>query len=118
MTNYGIRGQAVLRLTNPSRYVVLQLRMLRTTFYFPEPFYQRLRMASQRHGKSASKLAQEWIERALSREEEQHLEALYQSLDQLDGFIHDPITDASTTIDAVLYGEPRTGERKIQHTQP
>ena len=78
---------------------------MRASFYIPEALHQRLIMASQRKKTNISDLARDLLDQGLKSVEDQQLDEMYRGLEQLEGFIKDPITDASTTIDEVLYGE-------------
>lgn len=43
--------------------------------------------------------------RRVSKLEAKRLDRMYEELKKLEGIVKDPITDASSTIDEVLYGE-------------
>ena len=79
--------------------------MMRASFYIPETLHQRLLLASKRNKTNISDLARDLLDRGLKHAENQQLDEMYRGLAHLKGFIKDPITDASSTIDEVLYGE-------------
>ena len=79
--------------------------MLRTSLYLPATLHQRLQVASRQSKKSISRLVQDLLDKALREDEEKRLDQMYEALRKMDGMIKDPVTDASTTIDEVLYGE-------------
>ena len=79
--------------------------MLRTTFYLPEDLHEKLRSTSKRKRKPMSKYASELLERGLNEDEYPDLDKLYKAFEEMKGIAKEGITDASTTIDEVLYGE-------------
>ena len=79
--------------------------MNRASFYLPEPLLQRLQLISKRKQQSASDYLRTILDRELLREEQSDLNAQYAVWEQVKGIVKDPIHDASSTIDAVLYGE-------------
>ncbi|MCI0563774.1 MAG: hypothetical protein MN733_35315 [Nitrososphaera sp.] len=79
--------------------------MMRTTIYLPETLHHRLHIASKRKKRSVSKLASDLLDKALAAEEEKNLDNIYRAMEEVEGICKDKITDASTTIDEVLYGE-------------
>ena len=79
--------------------------MARTSIYFPDNLHAKLQMVSKRKKRSVSQLVTEAMNKALATEEDTNLEKLYSAMEQVKGICKDPITDASTTINEVLYGE-------------
>jgi phage terminase large subunit-like protein len=79
--------------------------MVRASFYLPDTLHQRLYLASKQMKKSVSQLAQELLDKALVIQEEAHTRRMYQELRKLHGIGPKGITDASTTLNEVLYGE-------------
>ena len=79
--------------------------MTRASIYIPDTLHQRLVMASKRKKINISVLARTLLDQALMEEERQQLRTMYDGLKRLKGVVKDPVTDASTTIDEVLYGE-------------
>jgi hypothetical protein len=79
--------------------------MMRASLYISNSLHQRLVLASKRKKTNISDLARQLLDKALALEEHYNTQQMYKELGKLDGFIKDPITNASTTIDEVLYGE-------------
>jgi hypothetical protein len=79
--------------------------MIRTSLMLPAPLRQRLVILSRRRGQTFSELARDLFRQALTGEEKDSVAQTYQALDGLEGIGGEDVTDASTTIDAVLYGE-------------
>jgi hypothetical protein len=79
--------------------------MMRTTLYLPEELHHRLQIASKNKKRSVSQLATRLLDNALADEEEVNLDLLYRGFVELEGMAGDDVTDASTTIDKLLYGE-------------
>jgi predicted DNA-binding protein len=92
--------------------------MLRATFYFPEALQQRLKTASKRHKKSVSKYAQEALDKVLAEDERKQLKEMDAALQEVKGFIKDPVTDASLTVDEILYGENGAWRGTMPLTDP
>ena len=67
--------------------------------------YHRLMIVAKQDGMSVSALMRKLLDKALTRQEEKRIKHMYTVLKELDGAGGDKITDASTTIDEVLYGE-------------
>jgi hypothetical protein len=79
--------------------------MMRTSLYLPKPLYQQLEFTAKRRKTSVSQVARELLQKALAANKEKNLDQLYQAWDDVKGIGKDPITDTSTTIDEILYGE-------------
>ena len=79
--------------------------MTRTSFVLPDTLYHRLTIAAKQDGMTVSALMRKLLDKALTRQEEKRINHMYTVLKELDGIGGDTITDASTTIDEVLYGE-------------
>ncbi|PIR59227.1 MAG: hypothetical protein COU69_01420 [Candidatus Pacebacteria bacterium CG10_big_fil_rev_8_21_14_0_10_56_10] len=62
---------------------------------------------------NVSELARDLLDRALAKRERAKIKHTYQVLKELDGIGGEDVTDASTTIDEVLYGEE--GEWKVSN---
>lgn len=62
-------------------------------------------MTSRQEGTSLTQLVRELLDQAMHARQETQRKRIYQALRRLRGFVKDPVTDASTTIDEVLYGE-------------
>ena len=78
---------------------------MRTTIYLPHSLHQRLRMVSKRKKKSVSDLVRDAVDKALAEEEEAQLDRIYAAMEKMKGIVKDPVTNASATIDDVLYSE-------------
>lgn len=78
--------------------------MLRTTLYLSEMTHLRLKQASKKQNTSISKLTETILDKTLARHEAADLEHIYQAFESLEGIGRTDITDASTTINEVLYG--------------
>lgn len=78
---------------------------IRTSFVLPAALHQRLLMISRWENKNLSEVVREILDRELARLEQDKLDQMYRALKALDGIGDPSITDASTTIDEVLYGE-------------
>ena len=79
--------------------------MIRTSLFLPNALHQRLHILSKRQRKTLSDVARELFEKSLASQEENAILRTYQALDALDGIGDPTVTDASTTINEVLYGE-------------
>ena len=65
---------------------------------------------AQEEGKPISQLVEEKLAPILNEQEQTRLKRMYNGLFTLEGMCKDPITDASATIDEVLYGQaPQKG---------
>ena len=77
---------------------------VKTTMNFSPAFHIRLKMAAEQAGKPMAQLVEEKLAPVLDEQEQARLKRLYAGLFELEGMCKDPIIDASTTIDEVLYG--------------
>ena len=77
----------------------------RTTIYLPQSLHHRLRIVSKRKKKSISDLVRGAVDKALIEEEDAQRDRIYTAMEEMKGICKDPITDASSTINEVLYGE-------------
>ena len=78
---------------------------VRTTIYLPQSLHQRLRIVSKRKKKSVSDLVRGAINKALIEEEDAQRDRIFTAMEKMTGICKDPVTDASSTINEVLYGE-------------
>ncbi len=62
-------------------------------------------MLSKYKGKSQSHLVRDLLDKALSHEEDSRLKCIYAGLKTLEGAGNKRVTNATTTIDKILYGE-------------
>lgn len=83
-----------------------------TTIRMQPSVLERLRFFAQERGRTMSEIMEEGVNHVLEQYESQRLDRLYEGLKQLDGIGDPSITDASTTIDEVLYGEQRAWKGK------
>ena len=83
---------------------------VRTTLNFSPSFHVRLKRMAEKEGKPMSQLVEEKLAPILEEQEQTRLKRMYSGLFSLEGICKDPITDASITIDEVLYGQaPQKG---------
>lgn len=78
---------------------------VRASFVLPAALHQRLLIVSKQENKNLSEVVREILDRELAKREARKLDHMYQALKAMDGIGDPGITDASTTIDEVLYGE-------------
>jgi hypothetical protein len=79
--------------------------MLRTTVNLPFALHQRLIIASKQEKLSLSQIIGDLLDKALAAQDKIRLQRMYGELRKLDGASKIKVTDASTTINEVLYGE-------------
>lgn len=79
--------------------------MIRTSIVLPAPLYQRLSLLAKQDGKKLSELVRDLLDRSIAEQEQQQTAHMYQVLNEMDSMIKSDVTDASSTIDEVLYGE-------------
>ncbi|MBX3083957.1 MAG: hypothetical protein KF716_20140 [Anaerolineae bacterium] len=77
---------------------------IRTTMAFSPAFHLKLKTVSEQTGKPMAQLVEEKLAPLLEEQEQTRLKRMYDGLFALEGMCREPITDASTTIDEVLYG--------------
>lgn len=78
--------------------------VIKTTMSFSPGFHIRLKMAAEQAGKPMAQLVEEQLTPVLEEQDDIRLKQMYDALFALEGICKDPIADASTTIDEVLYG--------------
>jgi predicted DNA-binding protein len=83
---------------------MLNMNKTRISFLLSPTLHQRLIIASKQEDKSLSELVREILEQELTRREQDRLEQTYEGLKAMDGVGESGISDASTTINEVLYG--------------
>jgi hypothetical protein len=79
--------------------------MTRISLCLPKYLYQRLLVAARCQEKSILHFVRVLIAKTLAADEDQRREGVFQAGDKSEGIGKNPISDASTTIDDVLYGE-------------
>ncbi len=80
--------------------------MIRTSMFLPISLHQQLIGTSRLEGKTFTAFVRELLDQAMTTRRKTHLKHMYTELAKLEGIIDDPATDASTTINQVLYGTP------------
>jgi predicted DNA-binding protein len=78
---------------------------IRTSITLPPALFQRLRDFAAQKGKTMSQIVEDGVKRVIQKDQEIHLRQVYETLKELDGAGGKGITDASTTINDVLYGD-------------
>jgi hypothetical protein len=75
------------------------------TISIPNTLYLRLRIAAEQQEKTLSAVACELIDQALTVYEKAQSKRIYEGLERLKGSDTSRVTNASTTINEILYGE-------------
>jgi hypothetical protein len=83
----------------------METPLLKTSLVIPAPLHQRLIQAARQEGMNLSEYMRGLLDQALASREKAQIRHMYDVLRKMNGIAKDPITDASTTIDEVLYGE-------------
>lgn len=78
---------------------------IRASIMLPAALHQRLRIVSKQENKNLSEVVREILDQELAKRERERLDGIYQGIREMTGIGERDITDASTTIDQVLYGE-------------
>lgn len=81
------------------------MNIARTTITIEPSLLGRLRLFAKEQNRSMSAVIEEGIKRVIAEHEHKRLDRMYENLKKLDGSGDPSITDASSTINAVLYGE-------------
>jgi predicted DNA-binding protein len=81
------------------------MNITRATFTIDLGLLERLRLFAKEEKRPISDVVEEGIQKVISEQEAKRLDRMYAALDKLEGIGDLDITDASTTIDEVLYGE-------------
>lgn len=77
---------------------------------FSPSFHIRLKRMAEQEGKPMAQVVEEKLAPILDEQEQARLKRMYNGLFTLEGICKDPIPDASTSIDEVLYGQaPQKG---------
>ena len=79
--------------------------MIRTTVFLPEALHQQIVIVSKQRGQSLSQLVRRWLSQAAAKETKSQLDTLYSAMEEVKGVCRDKVSDASTSIDEILYGE-------------
>lgn len=86
-------------------YINITSNMIRRTLLLPDQLDQRLLIAAKMSQKSVSTFVRDLLDRALAQQEKAQIKRMYEVLNEMNGLGGKGITDASITIDEVLYGE-------------
>lgn len=78
--------------------------MIRTTIYLPKTVHKKAKETAKRGEKSFSQYATESLEKNMKNEAYHHAD-VYEATEKMIGIVKENVTDASTTIDELLYGE-------------
>jgi hypothetical protein len=81
------------------------MHMIRTSVLLPPSLHQELVMTSEQEGKGVTELVREALEQWMEKRRNTQLKRIYEGLDRFVGKGPSGISDASTTIDEVLYGQ-------------
>jgi negative regulator of replication initiation len=79
--------------------------MIRISLFLPNSLVQRVAMDARLIGKSHSDIIRLKLERAYQTEQQAHLSKIAESLRALKGIGTANVSNASETVDEVLYGE-------------
>jgi hypothetical protein len=79
--------------------------MIRTSIVLPPALHQQLSALARQEGKKLSEFVREQLGRFVVEQRESQLDQMYAGIRQMKGLAKDDVTDASQTIDEVLYGE-------------
>jgi hypothetical protein len=81
------------------------MNIARATFTIQPGLLERLRLFAKEQNRPISAVVEEGIQKIIGEHEARRLDRMYEGLKKLEGAGDPSITDASTTIDEVLYGE-------------
>ncbi len=79
--------------------------MIRTSILLPPAIHQELVITSKQEGSTLTDLVRQAVEEWITLRKRHKLQRMYDALDHFVGQGPPGITDASSTIDEVLYGE-------------
>jgi hypothetical protein len=79
--------------------------MIRTSILLPAALHKELEIASRQDGETVTGLIRYAVEHFMRARNSAKLKKLYETLREMEGMGDKHVTDASTTIDEVLYGE-------------
>ena len=83
----------------------MQAQTMRATIVIRSALYKRLKLFSQEQGKPMSEIVEIGVRQVIDADDENRLNYLYKGLFALAGTGKKGITDASSTINEMLYGE-------------
>ena len=81
---------------------------IRTTLTMRPALFERLKQFARDQDTPMSHVVEKGISQLIEQHEQARLDKMYQGLFELSGMIKDPLVDASSTIDEVLYSENGT----------
>jgi hypothetical protein len=81
------------------------MQNIRTTIVLSPLVLQSAKDFAAKKKKSLSEIIEEGVLELMKEEEQQRIKRMHEALSKLEGIGGSDITDASTTIDEVLYGE-------------
>jgi len=79
--------------------------MIRTSIVLTPALHQRLKMAADYESRTLTEVINNLLDTALESQEQVRLQRTYQALKKVQGICKADLSDASSTIDNVLYGE-------------
>jgi len=79
--------------------------MMRTSLVLPPVLFQQLEHLAHKRGKSFSVFIREALTHYVRVDSKRGLQATYDALWQMEGTVQSDNTNASTTVDDILYGE-------------
>jgi len=79
--------------------------MIRTSIVLPPVLHQQLAVLARQSDKTLSEFVREQLGRIVAQKKKSQLDEMYDAIWQMKGLVKDDVTDASQTIDEVLYGE-------------
>ncbi len=85
------------------------LQPVKTTLTFNPLFHQRLKSLAQASNASMSQVVQDELTPIIQQRRQEQAERLFKAFEAIKGMVKDDATDASATIDDVLYGKPGEG---------
>ena len=78
---------------------------IKTTMNFTPAFHWQLKKAAEEAGKPMAELVEEKLAPILTSQERARLKRMYAAFATITGICKEPVTDASSTIDEILYGK-------------
>lgn len=92
--------------THMLKYRYMNTRpLIPTTVRLHPALLHRLKAFSEERGKTLSEIIELSVSRLIEQQEKDRLKQMYKGLFELAGMCKEPITDASSSIDEILYGE-------------
>lgn len=79
--------------------------LIRTTVAFQPSLLQRLKIFAEKRGKTVTEIVEASTREYIEKQEQPQIDQLYQGLFELAGMCKEPVENASTSIDDLLYGD-------------